>query len=64
MSLIMEQNMQRMGQGGNCICPKCGEKLQHYKGLPCQDMKCPACGTKMLREGSYHHELLQKKQGK
>ena len=53
-----------MGEGGNCICPKCGERIAHKQGTPCQDEKCSKCGTKMLREGSYHHELLNKKQKK
>jgi len=34
----------------------------HKRGIPCQDEKCSKCGAKMLREGSYHHELLHKKQ--
>ncbi|MGD2117671.1 MAG: ferredoxin [Chromatiales bacterium] len=53
-----------MGSGGECICPKCGTKVPHQQGVPCQQMHCPECGAKMLREGSYHHELLQKKHDK
>ncbi|MFC2131008.1 ferredoxin [Bacteroidota bacterium] len=49
------------GVAGNCICPKCGERISHQKGVPCQEEKCPKCGNKMLREGSYHHELLKQK---
>lgn len=52
-----------MGAGGICICPKCGEKIPHRQGIPCQEERCPACGSKMLREGSHHHELLKKKRG-
>jgi hypothetical protein len=33
-------------------------------GIPCQDERCPKCGAKMLREGSYHHDLLEKKRAK
>lgn len=53
-----------MGTGGACICPKCGEKTPHRRGIPCQEEHCPNCGAKMLREGSYHHELLEKKRNK
>ena len=42
-------------------CPKCGEKKPHQAGLACQEEKRPKCGAKMLREGSYHHQLLKKK---
>jgi predicted amidophosphoribosyltransferase len=50
-----------MGTGGFCICPKCGEKTPHHRGIPCQEERCPACGAKLLREGSHHHQLFQKK---
>jgi len=51
-----------MGAIGDCICPKCGEKTPHHRGIPCQEEHCPQCGAKLLREGSYHHTLfLQKK---
>ena len=50
-----------MGAGGVCFCPKCGERVSHSRGRPCQEEKCPKCGVKMVREGSYHHELLEKK---
>ena len=53
-----------MGVGGYCICPKCEEKIPHNRGVPCQDERCPKCGAKMLREGSYHHDLLEKKMAK
>jgi uncharacterized protein (DUF983 family) len=63
--MIMERKSRHdMGEGGYCICPKCGERMIHKRGIPCQDEKCSKCGAKMLREGSYHHELLIKKQRK
>ena len=52
-----------MGAGGYCICPKCGERMNHRRGFPCQEERCPKCGAKMLREGSEHHKLWQKKKG-
>ena len=51
-----------MGKHGFCICPKCGKKTPHKRGVPCQDEKCPECGVKIIREDSEHHELLKKKQ--
>ena len=51
-----------MGVGGKCICPKCGNYVVHERGVPCQEMRCPNCGAKMLRVGSHHHELWQAKQ--
>lgn len=55
---------ERSGPGGYCVCAKCGEKVPHQRGVPCADKKCPACGGSMLREGSYHHDLLKKKKEK
>lgn len=38
------------GTGGNCVCPKCGHTAAHERGLPCNERKCPACGTAMNRQ--------------
>ena len=38
------------GPGGSCICPNCGEKVSHERGIPCSQMSCPKCGTPMIRE--------------
>lgn len=46
----MGGNRKRTGPGGNCLCPNCGEKLPHQVGKPCYEMKCPKCGTLMIRE--------------
>lgn len=37
------------GPGGECVCPKCGEKVPHTAGRPCVQMACPKCGTPMAR---------------
>jgi len=58
------QRRHEMGEGGSCICPKCGEKVPHRSGIPCQEERCPSCGAKMLREGSEHHRLLLEKRAK
>ncbi|SMF62366.1 hypothetical protein SAMN02745866_04003 [Alteromonadaceae bacterium Bs31] len=50
-----------MGDGGQCICPKCDLRLAHKNGIPCQQEKCPQCGAKMLRKDSRHHQLLMQK---
>ena len=38
------------GPGGKCICPNCGHKVKHRAGQPCYDVKCPKCGTQMMRD--------------
>jgi len=38
------------GLGGRCVCPQCGEKISHERGVPCNIVSCPKCGTKMVRE--------------
>ncbi len=40
----------RVGAGGNCLCPACGAKVPHKAGNPCASVKCPKCGSKMVRE--------------
>jgi len=50
-----------MGEGGNCICPKCGITVLHESGTPCIETKCPKCNTKLLRENSDHHKALLNK---
>ncbi len=39
----------RAGPGGYCICPNCGAKLPHELGVPCSQLTCPRCGTRLTR---------------
>ncbi|HOK79525.1 MAG TPA: hypothetical protein PK303_02985 [bacterium] len=39
-----------MGPVKNCVCPNCGIKIPHQRGVPCTTVKCPNCGTRMLSE--------------
>ena len=38
-----------LGPGGECICPKCGTKVPHQRGVPCYKQTCPNCGSPMTR---------------
>jgi len=40
---------QAKGPGGDCVCPQCGFKVEHKRGVPCTLRKCPQCGTFMIR---------------
>jgi hypothetical protein len=46
----MGGNRPGAGPTGNCVCPSCGAKTPHQAGVPCYDLSCPKCGTKMVRE--------------
>jgi hypothetical protein len=41
---------QAAGPGGNCVCPSCGTRTPHQRGVPCYQANCPKCGAKMVRE--------------
>lgn len=38
------------GPDGYCVCPDCGHKVEHVAGKPCNQQKCPKCGTQMTRQ--------------
>ena len=38
-----------LGPGGNCVCPNCGKTAPHAQGVPCNQKRCPSCGTAMTR---------------
>jgi predicted Zn-ribbon and HTH transcriptional regulator len=38
------------GPGGSCVCPSCGYQEDHKIGIPCDEQKCPKCGTSMIRK--------------
>lgn len=60
----MEKMSRRgMGPSGFCICPKCGYRKPHRAGVPCMEEKCPNCGARLVREGSFHHEQIKEKKG-
>jgi len=42
----------RAGAGpvGNCVCPGCGIRTLHQRGVPCIEVSCPSCGAKMTRD--------------
>jgi len=61
---MRKKNSQNMGSGGGCHCPKCDYRAAHKRGVPCQDEKCPECGAKLIREDSYHDDLLNKQKAK
>ncbi len=40
------------GPGGVCLCtnPDCKKEVVHQPGVPCYQLKCPKCGSPMLRQ--------------
>jgi ferredoxin len=38
-----------LGLGGYCVCPNCGHKVPHQRGIPCYEIRCPKCNSVMTR---------------
>jgi uncharacterized protein len=40
------------GPGGICVCtnPNCQHEITHAVGVPCYQIKCPKCGSPMIRK--------------
>lgn len=38
------------GPGGYCVCPNCGNKVEHTRATPCFQQSCPKCGSAMIKE--------------
>jgi len=36
--------------GGTCVCPGCGHRVPHVRGVPCAGRQCPVCGAEMKRD--------------
>jgi hypothetical protein len=36
-------------QNIKCICPECDPSAPHQQGMPCFELRCPQCGSKMTR---------------
>lgn len=45
----MGGNRAGAGPSGDCVCPNCGEKVIHQRGIPCYSITCPKCGARMTR---------------
>jgi len=52
-----------LGAGGFCLCPKCGRRFPHQRGVPCLEERCHECGAALVREGSAHHQEITARRG-
>ena len=34
----------------SCVCPQCGHREPHERGIRCSETQCPACGVRMAAE--------------
>ncbi len=49
MSHGLGQSQHGKGEGGYCVCPKCGYSVSHQPGIPCKSIVCPECNVSLLR---------------
>jgi len=49
------------GGANVCVCPSCGHEVAHAKGAPCNETKCPECGTAMTGKGAVGDKTASKK---
>jgi len=40
------------GPDGWCVCPGCGHRQPHERGVPCNQMVCPQCGGPLTRDAA------------
>ena len=45
----MGGNRPGSGSGSDCVCPSCGQRSPHQRGIPCYSVTCPKCGIKMVK---------------
>jgi hypothetical protein len=38
------------GPTGVCVCPHCGYRETHERGVPCGEQSCPKCDVPLSRE--------------
>lgn len=46
-----------LGPGGECVCPTCRHSMPHTIGNPCNDQRCPQCGTIMERGDTISNDI-------
>ncbi|MFC1522237.1 PDZ domain-containing protein [Elusimicrobiota bacterium] len=60
----MQRGMGRMGgyglgPGGYVVCPGCGFKMLHQRGVPAYSLSCPKCGGSMVKEELLNNQAQQ-----
>jgi DNA-directed RNA polymerase subunit M/transcription elongation factor TFIIS len=48
--IVIEEKEAEPGGPDKCVCPKCGEKVDKERGVPCRSTKCPKCGEEMVAD--------------
>ena len=54
------KNGSGLGSQGSCTCLNCDTTINHSRGVPCQQTKCPNCGKFMTRGNSQQTEVSTK----